>query len=245
MVSGVFLMPNVIRSVSVKALFGEGGLMVSLHEILKMDMDYPGIEIKVELIVLQEYLDQMEAGISAVCDRYIEAELKKYEGRNYEEYQHVYVIAEDEMPRMIRLPFVVTIFTLFENSVSLLLSYAQRKEDKGLSLKDINTESLMSGFNKYLEHVLAYEFRFDSQAMEHIDGLQKVRNCVAHTNGNLVSMSETKIEELRKVSERIPGVTIGSRNVEVRKEFLEYSLRVVTSALENLMTYVERRYGFE
>ena len=148
-------MPNVIRSVSVKALFGEGGLMVSLHEILKMDMDYPGIEIKVELIVLQEYLDQMEAGISAVCDRYIEAELKKYEGRNYEEYQHVYVIAEDEMPRMIRLPFVVTIFTLFENSVSLLLSYAQRKEDKGLSLKDINTKSLMSGFNKYLEPQLS------------------------------------------------------------------------------------------
>lgn len=219
--------------------------MASLYGILNMDMDYPGIEIKVELIVLREYLGQMEAGISAVCDRYIEAELKKYEGCDYHEYRHIYDMAEEGMPRMIRLPFVVTIFTLFENSVSLLLSYAQRKENKALALKDINTKSLMSGFNKYLEHVLAYDFRFSDRAMENVDGLQKVRNCVAHTNGNIVSMSQSKIDELRKVSKRVPGITIGSRNVEVSKEFLEHSLEVVTSALRELMKYVEHRYGFE
>jgi hypothetical protein len=219
--------------------------MASLHGILNMDMDYPGIEIKVELIVLREYLGQMEAGISAICSTYIEAELKKYEGCDYHEYRHIYDIAEEEMPRMIRLPFVVTIFTLFENSVGLLLSYAQQKENKALALIDIKAKSLMSGFNKYLEHVLAYEFRFSDRAMENINGLQKVRNCVAHTNGNIVSMSQSKFDDFRKISERVPGITIGSRNVEVNKEFLEHSLAVVTSALREIMKYIERRYGFE
>lgn len=51
--------------------------------ILNMDFRYPGIEIKVELIVLQAYLSQIENGVKSVCESYISAEMKKYSDSDF------------------------------------------------------------------------------------------------------------------------------------------------------------------
>lgn len=218
--------------------------MVSLEGILKTDLSYPGIEIKVELIVLSEYLSQMEAGISSVCEKYIEKEMSEYQGCEYAEYQHIYTIAEDEMPRIIRMPFVVTIYTLFENSASSLLAYAQKKEEKELSLKDINGKSLISTFNKYMKHVLEYDFQFDNRVADNISKLNKIRNCIAHTNGSISSMSESKIKELQQVSSKTVGIDVGQRNLDISEEFLIYSMDFVCEAVGDLMKYMESKYGW-
>lgn len=207
-------------------------------------MSYPGIEIKVELTVLGEYLTQMDSGIKLICDEYVENELKKYEGCEYYEYQHVYSIAEDEMSRIIRMPFIVTIYTLFENSVSLLLSYAQKKENKELSLKDINGRTLISTYNKYMKHVLDYEYQFENTIAETFSNLNKVRNCIAHTNGNLSYLSEQKIEELRKVSLKMKGLEVRPRELELTTEFIENAMSFVEDCLRQLMKYMESRYGW-
>jgi len=218
--------------------------MVSLDGILKMDMSYPGIEIKVELIVLSEYLSQMDSGIKLLCNEYVENELKKFEGAEYHEYQHVYSIAEDEMPRIIRMPFIVTIYTLFENSVSRLLSYAQKKEGKELSLKDINGRTLVSTFNKYMKHVLGFEYQFSGNAAETFSNLNKVRNCIAHTNGNLDLLSGDKMDDLKKVSTKMLGLVINQRELELTTEFLDRAMSFVESNLQELMAYMESRYDW-
>jgi hypothetical protein len=51
--------------------------MASLAGIMNMDMSYPGISIQVELTVLDEYLNVMEQGVSAVCDAYVQKEEEK------------------------------------------------------------------------------------------------------------------------------------------------------------------------
>lgn len=170
--------------------------MSPLDRFLNMDLGYPGIEINVELIVMQEYLGQMDVGVKAVCDAYLEAEIRKYEDAKYYEYQHIYSMVEEKIPRLIRLPLVVSIYTLFENSMTQLLSYAQTKESKDLSLKDINGNSIASIFNKYMKHVLGFDFKISNVAMEELSKIIKVRNCIAHANGNLSAMSDKKINEL-------------------------------------------------
>ena len=208
-------------------------------------MSYPGIEISVELTVLGEYLTQIDSGIKSICDGYIEQELKKYEGSEYYEYQHVYSIAEDEMPRMIRMPFIVTIYTLFENSVSMLLSYGKTKENKALSLKDINGKSFIAKSNKYMSHVLDYEYQFPNTVSENISNLSKVRNCIAHTNGNLNSMSEQKIKDMRVLAQKMRGLEVSNRSLEISTEFIEEAMAFVNKTLRELMNHMESRYGFK
>jgi hypothetical protein len=219
--------------------------MTSLTGLFNMDMSYPGIEIKVELIVMGEYLGQLEVGIKSICDAYLDAEIKKYEGAEYYEYQHIYTIAEEEIPRLIRLPLVVSIYTLFENSITQLLSYAQSKEAKGLSLKDINGRSPASTFNKYMEHVLGFDFKISNRSMDELSKINKIRNCIAHANGNLSAMSEDNAKAIRAL--KVTGLMIESSSpqLDVSYEFLKNSLTYVENAVRELMDFMENRYGFK
>lgn len=219
--------------------------MISLNGVLNMDMGYPGIEIKVEFILMQEYLSQLEVGIKAVCDAYLETEAKKYKDAEYYEYQHIYTVAEEGIPRLIRLPLVVSIYTLFENSVTQLLSYAQSKESKELSLKDINGKSPTSKFNKYMKHVLEFDFKISNIAMDELSKINKVRNCIAHTNGDLSAMSDDKAKDIRAL--KVSGLMIDSTSpqLDVSYEFLENSMGCVENTVRELMDFMENRYGFK
>ena len=208
-------------------------------------MRYPGIEIKVELILMHEYLSQMDVGIKAVCDAYLEAETKKFKDAEYYEYQHIYSIAEEEIPRLIRLPIVVSIYTLFENSITQLLSYAQIKESKWLGLKDINGSSPTATFNKYMKHVLEFDFQISNITMEELSKINKVRNCIAHANGNLSAMSDDKARDLRVL--KIAGLKIDStsQQIDASSEFLKNSMEIIEKTVCELMQFMENRYGFK
>ena len=219
--------------------------MASLEGILNTDLNYPGIEIKVELIVMREYLTQMEAGIRAVCDGYIKEEEKNHSGAEYYEYQHIYQIAEDEIPRIIRMPFLITIYTLFENSITQLLNYAQEKENKALGLRDINGKTLSSKFSKYMVHVVNYDFQFNNAILERISIINKVRNCIAHANGNIDALSNDKIKALREIGKKNIGIYTSSNQLDISNEFLQESMCVVAEAIEGLMLFMESRYGFK
>lgn len=209
-----------------------------------MDFRYPGIEIKVELIVLQAYLSQIENGVKSVCESYISAEMKKYSDSDFHEYQHIYQIAEDEMPRIIRIPFIVTIYAIFENSVARLLDYAKMKEEKELSLKDVNGKSPISTQNKYMKHVLGYEYQFSNKIIRDIGQINTVRNYIAHCNGNIGSLSEDKIKKLKSISGKVVGLSIEPDVIDISYQYLESSMHTIESSLRELMSYMESRYGF-
>lgn len=207
-------------------------------------MAYPGIEIKVELIVLSEYLSQMETGIKAACDSYLKAEEEKITDEEFHEYKHIYDIAEDEIPRIIRLPIIVSIYTLYENSVMKLLDFAQEKEGKCLGLKDINGKSITSKFNKYMTHVLNYDFEFDNECMQNISIINKIRNNIAHTNGNIDSISKDKLNEIKKVEKMKAGVSISGNQLDISYDFINFSFLALSTAIKDLMAYMETRYDY-
>lgn len=215
-----------------------------IRKILNMDVKYPGIFIKVELTAIAEYLKQLDSGIDRICDNYITTELEKYEGAEYHEYQHVYDIAETEIPRLIRYPFSISTYSLFESSVIALLQYGKEKEDKKLSYRDINGRSQISRFNKYMQHILGYDFTFSSEQVQQLTLIYKIRNIMAHANGSLVDIEESEYKKLREMLCSVPGVSFGSWSLDVTSEYLKYSLCVVDGALRSLMTYMEDRYDF-
>lgn len=213
-----------------------------MNVLFDIDFSYPGIEIKVEFLVMQEYFNHMESGINAICKNYIEKEEQKITNLDFEDYKHIYSVAEDLMPRIIRLPFVVTIYTLFENSISLLLNYSQEKESKALGFKDINGRTTIEKYNKYMEHVLFFDFKFNDKDIEMINNIVKVRNCIAHANGNLESMSREKVAEIIKLSKIDTGVIIENNQLDVSYEFLSTTLKTVSDVIRSLMGYIESKY---
>lgn len=218
--------------------------MVSLQGILNWDMSYPGIHIKVEVTVLKKYLYHMEAGVAASCSSYIASEERNLSGLEYDEYSHIYRIADDEIPRIIRMPMLVSIYTLFENSVTQLMEYTKKKENKALGLKDITAKSLPSKFNKYIEHVLGFDFVFDQQTMNALSEITKLRNCVAHANGNLGSLELNKANEIKRIATTENSISIESNQLDISYEYLRKSMDIVESSLTKLMTYIENRYGY-
>ncbi|WP_444932937.1 hypothetical protein [Microbulbifer sp. JTAC008] len=218
--------------------------MASLQGILNTDFSYPGIQIKVELIVLKEYLSHMEVGVEAACDNYVALEEDKAKGQEYEEYSYIYRIAEEEIPRIIRMPLLVSIYTLFENSVTQLLKYAQEKEEKALGLKDINAKSLPSKFNKYMEHVLGYDFKFSESTMSSLSEIIKLRNCIAHANGNLDALDKSKFSAIKKIEDNGAAITTSMSQLDISHNYLCQSMEIIDSSLRSLMRHMEERYGF-
>ncbi len=218
--------------------------MTDLTTIIKGDNDYPGVEIKVELIVMNEYLPQIEAGIKAVCDKYIKEERQKHDAEEYDEYNYVYTI-ENEMPRIIRMPFVISIYSLLENSVIQLLRYGKGKEHIESDLKDIKAKTLLSKCNKYMAQFLNYDFQFSNSAVENICTINKIRNCIAHTNGNFEALTTEKINEIKIIEKKNIGVSTASTQLDVLYEFLEFSMSSVSKVIYDLMVFMENRYGFK
>jgi len=209
---------------------------------LFFDATYPGYTINVELIVMKAYLSQLDSGIKVICEKYESEELLKYEKLEYHEYSYVFDIAEDFLPRIIRLPFVVTIFTLYENSVKQLLKYAQKKEGKLLGVDDIYDNSLTSKYRKYMKHVLCYDFDFSSQFLSKISDLQKIRNYIAHSGGNLDSLREKERKEINRLERKNIGISIGSFEFYVSSGFLYKSFAFISDEIVLLMRYMECKY---
>jgi hypothetical protein len=218
--------------------------MASLKGIFNTDVNYPGINIKVELTVINEYLERMALGVKAICDEYIKDERKKNLGLEYFEYQYIYRIAEDEIPKMIRMPFLLTINTLFENSLIQLLNFAQKKEGIKEGVKDINGKSLPSRFNKYLSDYLKYDFYIDNNEMEKIITMNKIRNIIAHTNGNLDSLSCKKSKEINLILLKNKQLTADFNQLNVSYEYLQSSMILVFSLTTRLMCFMEKKYNY-
>jgi hypothetical protein len=216
--------------------------MASIKKLLDIDIQFPSIDIRVELIVLRAYLSQMEHGIKSVSNNYIQSEMNNFKDSEYIEYQHIYQIAEEEMPRIIRMPFIVTICALFDNSISRLLDYAKSKENQGLSLKDINSRSTIETYNKYMQHVLKYEYQFDNSTIKRINQINIVRNYSAHCNGNLDLLSKEKINELQKISNYTEGLEINDNTIDISYDYLNEALQTVESALNELIDYMITKY---
>ncbi|CAA0079557.1 Uncharacterised protein [BD1-7 clade bacterium] len=211
---------------------------------INLDLSSPSIQIRVELIVLREYLSQMEAGIKAVCESYVKIEEKKHFNSSAEshEYSYIYDLAEDHIPRIIRIPYLVSIYTIYENSVTQLLKYAQKKERAPLALKDINANSLSSKFNKYMAHILGYEFKFDAKTIQALSEITKLRNCIAHANGNLLSLPNGKTDEIIDIANRRSGIIVNAQQLDIKYEYLIEAMDIVSTALNGLMDYMDSKY---
>lgn len=219
--------------------------MVSTKNLLKMDVSYPGIGIKPEITIVREYLSLVEESIERMSRNYIEKEERKNQDVPPEEYQYVYLIGEEEIPRIIRNPAFVSVYSLLESSLTQLLKYAQEKEVKSLSLKDIGRGSLLLRANKYMEMVLNYGFKYTSEQLTEISDIYKVRNFIVHSNATLDTMNDNLDKTITKLDQKGFFTSTYLGQACVTSTFLMASFSFVETALTDIMEYMESIYSID
>lgn len=217
--------------------------MNSLTKILHYDWSYPGIEVRLEIDILQDYLVIVESSMREVSQKYIEAEKAKSSGSEFEEFSHIYLMAEEEIPRIVRNPIFVSLHTLLESALYRLLDYARSKEGTGASFRKVKgRDSLLVKANRYMESELGYTFRFTDTQIDEVYHIAKIRNFIVHENAHLDSMTNAVDLALMRCDE---GGHITSTNLGqmcVSSHYLGIVHNLVRAVLEDLMQYMENRY---
>jgi hypothetical protein len=211
------------------------------NRILRMDISYPGIGIKLELSMLREYIGLMEGSLERIGNEYIQREEAKNSANDPSEYQYIYLIAEEEIPRIIRNPTFVSIYSLLESAIYQLMEYGERKEKKTLHLRDIGRGSLFVRANKYMQNILSYEFQFSNQQLEVLSDFSKMRNFIVHSYASVDGMTHDVDKFLMKLDKKFIGSAYMGQ-ISVTGDFLNHVLEFTDQSLRSLMSYMEDRY---
>ena len=134
-------------------------------------------------------------------------------------------------PRVLRGPFLVTLFAAYESAVTEIARRIQESKGVRISLRDIRRNGFLSQSRKYYEGVLQFELSTSNERWERMRLLSKLRNAIAHANGRVETIGVEKAEELM----RWPGISKEMDCIIVSEVFLRETFGVVKDDLEDLV----------
>lgn len=220
-------------------------------KLLNLDLDFPGIDIGYELWAVRAYIDALEQHLPHVQDQTrlrSEAQLaRRSHSLEREEisahYDEIDEVVERIIPRFFRGPSIVTLWALYESSLSDLASYAQKREGAKLGLKDIRAHNFREQTEKYFSSVLGWELYPSPNLRQRIMTIQELRQLFAHDNGRLASLSKDKMAKLKHLIDNTSGVEIDGDFLNLSPDFLRDSLQAVDSVVTTMIQFMADRYG--
>lgn len=216
------------------------------------DPEYPGLRIAGTFVELNKYLDKLAEVVPYAQDQEIvrlRAEIKK-QARSLgmadlkDKIEESRWVAEDLVPRFFMGAFAVALAAAYEAAVTEVANYVRAKAGARLQIKDLREPSIHKKINLYLETVIGDSYALDSELKNRLDELNIVRNCIAHTNGNLANFKgASKLKNLQALAETGRGVSIQDNYLVVSEWFARQYLEHAANALNVLLNQVHDKYG--
>ena len=204
---------------------------------MKLKYDLRLLEVSMELSTLGTHLelieDQVERG-KATARSKMESETRDLEfddeaDRDFlrQEYYHQ---VDFVLPRVLRNPFLVSLFAVYESAATEIANLIQHKKDVGVSIDDLKGDILHRS-KKYYEHILHFQLSKDNSNWQRLMLLSDLRNVIAHTNGRLDMVSKGKRDTILKSG----GVREELGCLVVDGDFLKETFALVKNDLEGLV----------
>ena len=133
-------------------------------------------------------------------------------------------------PRVLRGPFLVTLFSVYESAVTEIANLIQKKRSEPLSIEDIKGDFLGRS-KKYYSSVLEFDLSMSNEHWQKLRLLSDLRNIIAHTNGRPEATSAKKSKKLLNVT----GVSEEIGCIVVTGELLREIFIAVKRELDDLV----------
>jgi hypothetical protein len=213
-------------------------------------LDFRFIGVEDELWALGEYLEVIEQQMTLLATKQSQNSREKGKAQGYNdddpEMENIeymaYHFANDALPRLIRGPFLVTVWAVFESSVNDVAAYIQQKQSKALSLRDLRGDNTLDRARKYFEHVLEFPLVLDSSAWEKLTTIATLRNILAHANGRLASAKLGTEPRIHKLVTANPDIAIVDNNLVLSAQFLQDAYETVNQSLRDLTQRVRSSF---
>lgn len=148
----------------------------------------------------------------------------------FQEYTHE---MDFVLPRTLRNPFLVSLFAVYESTVTEIARLIQEKQKRRISIDDLNGNFLQRS-KKYYRDVVEFRLSMSNQSWQRVTMISDLRNAIAHSNGRLEMMKKStrnKMDKLLKLS----AVRKEFGFVVVEEAFLKETFAVVKDDLTDLV----------
>lgn len=204
---------------------------------MKTKLDFRLLEVSMELNTLEQHLELIEEEIEreqGEARSVMEANILKLESNDEAEWsileQRYYHQVDFVLPRVLRNPFLVSLFAVYESAVTEIAKLVQRKKCAKISIDDLKGD-LLKRSKKYYEHVLQFQLTTGNDSWRRLMLLSDLRNAIAHTNGRLDMVSNSTRERIMKIE----GVKEELGCLVVEGAFLRETFEFVKRDLEGLV----------
>jgi len=214
-------------------------------------MSYPGISFGYHSWALGAYLDSLENFIGIAKEQYrtrakheLEKKKNEYEPEDYyqQKLHEVDEAADEHIPRYARMSAIIHLWGIFELTVTDITTYIAQKEKAKLKLNEIKAENLIEKINKYYSGVLKIDLPWSKSDVIEINLFYKIRNAVAHRNGQFQDDTKERKKEIKSAVSKINDVEIHGFQLEITSRYIELSTELVFSMIESLNKLACNRY---
>lgn len=210
---------------------------------MKMDIDFRLVEVKLELVALEDYLKLLEQQIKHVktslkppIDTLMEEHCLSPDSPEWAEaYEHYDYMNEFLLPCFFRAPFLVTLYSVYEAAVTEIADLIQKKQGQGISLTDIKGSDFLDRAKKYYKHILKFKLYEDCTEWQYITMLSTLRHAFAHTNGRFKMLRKRAKDKIRKWEKDHKGLEIHFDHIIVDETLLQKIFGSVQNSLKKLV----------
>ena len=204
---------------------------------MKIKLDFRLLEVSMELSTLEKHLELIEAQIErGQKEAWSSREAKTMELEPDDEAEWSFIVQEYDyqvgfvLPRVLRNPFLVSLFAVYESAVTEIAKAMQRKKGVGISIDGLKGDFLQRSKN-YYEHVLQFQLTLSNDIWQRLMLLSDLRNAIAHTNGRLDIISSRTRQRILKSE----GAKEELGCLVVEGAFLKETFAFVKDDLESLV----------
>lgn len=136
---------------------------------------------------------------------------------------------------------LVAAWAAFEQSITVICKYSQKKEAIPLALDDLREKDLCQRLQQYLRVLTRQEFYLPHSLSE----IQTLRNLFAHHNGSIEHLSVQKRNLIEAMIRSNTGVSVYDKHqIVLSQEYLRNNVQKIDECLTAILKFVEARYPY-
>jgi hypothetical protein len=130
-------------------------------------------------------------------------------------YHEIFESKETDLTTALRYSILVHTYSAFENIVNQLCVVHKEEKNLSLSLSDLRHEGIQRA-KVYIKKVSSSNFNEGSEEWNEIVKINKIRNIIAHNDGNLIEGKHPNFGDIAKYISQTDNINLDSESNQIR-----------------------------